>query len=103
MLGNTRSISMTESTCATGPFASRANGSPDRSCRIIGIAIVLACQILVADIGMAAKPNVLMIVVDDMLRRAAVEVLHIDGARAFVRGTLEPGDQIVDGCFVIVF
>ncbi len=37
----------------------------------------------------------LMIVVDDMLRRAAVEVLHIDGARAFVRGTLEPGDQIV--------
>ncbi|MEM9576576.1 MAG: efflux RND transporter periplasmic adaptor subunit [Pseudomonadota bacterium] len=37
----------------------------------------------------------LMIVVDDKLQRAAVEVLHVDGARAFVRGTLQPGDPIV--------
>ncbi len=36
-----------------------------------------------------------MVVVDDKLRRAAAEILHIDGARAFVRGSFEPGDRIV--------
>jgi len=31
----------------------------------------------------------------DRVRRAAVEVLHVEGARSFVRGTLAAGDRIV--------
>ena len=36
-----------------------------------------------------------MVVTEGKLKPAAVEVLHSDGARAFVRGSLEQGDEIV--------
>ncbi|MEM1073626.1 MAG: efflux RND transporter periplasmic adaptor subunit [Pseudomonadota bacterium] len=37
----------------------------------------------------------LLLVVDDKLARAAVEILHIEDRQAFVRGTLQDGAQIV--------
>jgi RND family efflux transporter MFP subunit len=36
-----------------------------------------------------------MVVADDRLRRATVELLHPEGERAFVQGTLRPGDRVV--------
>lgn len=37
----------------------------------------------------------ILVIEDDKVRQAAVEILHIDGPSAFVRGTFEDGMQIV--------
>ncbi|MFK7763169.1 MAG: efflux RND transporter periplasmic adaptor subunit [Roseobacter sp.] len=36
-----------------------------------------------------------MVVIEETARRIAVEIMHIDGPRAFVRGSFEDGDQLI--------